>query len=116
MQLLILSVQNAVEARVLGSATALVHFVRLIGGTLGVTIMGVIVSQHLPAARDGAKLPDPLPPFLQERLADALRPAFLTAAGFAAALLVVVFVGLREVPLRRSLEEPLEAKPALGSE
>lgn len=116
MQLLVLSVQNAVEARVLGSATALVHFVRLIGGTLGVTIMGVIVSQQLPAARPGAKLPDPLPPFLQERLADALRPAFLTAAGFAAALLVVVFLGLREVPLRRSVEEPVSAEPALGSE
>ena len=67
------------------------------------------------AARPGAKLPDPLPPFLQERLADALRPAFLTAAGFAAALLVVVFLGLREVPLRRSVEEPVSAEPALGS-
>ena len=117
MQLLVLSVQNAVAERVLGSATALVHFVRLIGGTIGVTVMGVIVSQGLPPARAGrAPIPDRLPPVLRERLADALHPAFLTAAGCAAALVAVVLVGIREVPLRRSLDEPLPAAAALGSE
>jgi EmrB/QacA subfamily drug resistance transporter len=116
MQLLVLSVQNAVEARILGAATALVHFVRLVGGTIGVTVMGVIVAQQLPVARPGVRLPDPLPPVLRERLADALHPAFLTAAGFAAGLLVVVVFGLREVPLRREVEESVVAAPALGSE
>jgi EmrB/QacA subfamily drug resistance transporter len=112
MQLLVLSVQNAVETKVLGAATALVHFTRLVGGTVGVTVMGVIVAQQLPAARPGVKLPDPLPTDLRVRLADALHPAFLTAAGFAAALLVVVVFGLREVPLRRDVAVPA----ALGSE
>lgn len=115
MQLLILSVQNAVGSQVLGSATALVHFVRLIGGTLGVTVMGVIVSQGLPPATSGrTPIPERLPPALRERLADALEPAFLTAAGFGAALLAVVLVGFREMPLRRSLDDPVPA-PAGGS-
>jgi EmrB/QacA subfamily drug resistance transporter len=116
MQLLVLSVQNAVEARVLGAATALVHFVRLIGGTIGVTVMGVIVAQRLPAARPGVRLPERLPPELRGRLADALQPAFLTAAGFAGVLLLVVVFGLREVPLRREVDDAVSVPAALGSE
>jgi hypothetical protein len=116
MQLLILSVQNAVEARVLGAATALVHFTRLVGGTIGVTVMGVIVAQQLPAARPGVHLPDRLPPGLRLRLADALHPAFLSAAGFAFALLLVVVFALREVPLRHEIEEQIGIPAALGSE
>ena len=35
-----------------GSATALSQFARSIGATLGVTLMGVIVNQRLPAGAD----------------------------------------------------------------
>jgi EmrB/QacA subfamily drug resistance transporter len=117
MQLLTLSVQNLVESRVLGAATALSHFARLIGGALGVTVMGAIVSGRLPqGTTDGTPIPKHLPPALQERLAEALQPAFLTAVGFAAALLAVVLIAFREVPLRRSVDEPVSAPAPLGSE
>ncbi|WP_158814476.1 MDR family MFS transporter [Methylocapsa sp. S129] len=47
-----LAVQNAVEARVVGSATSMVQFVRSIGGTLGVAAFGsVLASGFAPAFR-----------------------------------------------------------------
>src|SRR5439155_2707719 len=49
MQIFVLSVQNSVPRRSMGTATALSQFARSIGATLGVTLMGVIVNQRLPA-------------------------------------------------------------------
>src|SRR5262249_43487385 len=46
MQIFVLSVQNSVPRRAMGTATALSQFSRSIGATLGVTLMGVIVNQH----------------------------------------------------------------------
>ncbi len=108
MQTFVLAVQNAVPVSRVGSATALVQFARSIGGTLGITIMGVIVSQGLPAGT-GSRAPgvDRLPPGLRAELADAMQPAFLASACICVvALLVVVFV-MRELPLRRDFEEPV---------
>ncbi|MFN2468105.1 MAG: MDR family MFS transporter [Gaiellaceae bacterium] len=113
MQTFVLAVQNAVPVAEMGSATALVQFARSIGGTLGITIMGVIVSQGLPPGT-GARTPsiERLPPALRAELADAMQPAFLASAGICAlALLVVIFV-MREVPLRRDFEDAtFEALP-----
>jgi MFS family permease len=50
MQIFVLSIQNSVRRREMGSATALSQFSRSIGATLGVTLMGVIVNQRLPAS------------------------------------------------------------------
>lgn len=47
MPLLGLAVQNALEARLLGVATASTHFFRQIGGTLGIAIFGAVVSARL---------------------------------------------------------------------
>ena len=106
MQVLLVAVQNAVPLASMGSATALVHFARTIGGTLGVTLMGVIVARDLPHGVDvQGPLPQRLPPVVRGVLADAVRPAFLFAACVCAAALAVVALGLREEPLRRSLEE-----------
>jgi EmrB/QacA subfamily drug resistance transporter len=106
MQVLIVAVQNAVPLETMGSATALVHFSRSIGGTLGVTLMGVIVARDLPrGAEVHGPLPDPVPPGIEHALAVALRPAFLFAACVCAVALVFVAVGLREERLRRSFEE-----------
>src|SRR5439155_7378394 len=44
MQIFVLSVQNSVPRRSMGTATALSQFSRSIGATLGVTLMGVIVN------------------------------------------------------------------------
>ncbi len=105
MQVFVLSVQNSVPIRAIGSATALTQFSRSIGSTLGVTVMGVIVNQGLPAgAQHGAAL-HRLPPRARAQLASALHPAFLTAAAVCALALLIVIVGVKEVPLRRSFEE-----------
>src|SRR5438876_2004217 len=101
MQVFVLAVQNAVPVRTMGAATALTQFGRSIGATLGVTLMGVIVNQGLPG---GSKLDSQavhrLPPHLRVELADALRPAFLSAAGICGLVLLIVLVAIREEPLR----------------
>jgi EmrB/QacA subfamily drug resistance transporter len=111
MQVLIVAVQNTVPLATMGSATALLHFARSIGGTLGVTIMGAIAARDLPRGADlHGPLPEHLPFFVRHELAVAIRPAFLFAACVCLAALVLVAVGLREQPLRRSLEEqPLQS-------
>ena len=82
MQIFVLSVQNSVLARGMGTATALTQFSRSIGATLGVTLMGVIVNQRLPESvrREGTRDPPPAagrPGGARERA----QPAFLLAAG-----------------------------------
>jgi EmrB/QacA subfamily drug resistance transporter len=106
MQVLIVAVQNTVPLATMGSATALVHFSRSIGGTLGVTVMGVIAARNLPRGADvRGPLPSQLPAFIRHELVVAIQPAFLFAACVCVAALALVALGLREEPLRRSLEE-----------
>src|ERR671935_593398 len=118
MQVFVISVQSSVPRAVIGSATALTQFARSIGATLGVTIMGVIVNQGLPKGVHGASTElgiHRLPPLLRVDLADALHPAFLAAAAIAALVFFIVLFGLKEVPLRRSLEEqPVAEQLAAG--
>jgi predicted MFS family arabinose efflux permease len=113
MQVFVVAVQNVVPFRAIGSATALTQFSRSIGATLGVTLMGVIINHGLPGgtAVEEASVRR-LPPSLREALADAMQPAFLSAAVLAALIFVIVFFGLREVPLRDDFEEePAAAMP-----
>src|SRR5829696_1068862 len=107
MQVFVLIVQNSVPLRQMGSATALTQFSRQIGATLGVALMGVIVNQGLPegVGAEGSVV-HRLPPALRDDLASALQPAFLASAVLCVVVLVIVLVGIREVPLRRGLEEP----------
>jgi EmrB/QacA subfamily drug resistance transporter len=106
MQVLIVAVQNTVPLATMGSATALVHFSRSIGGTLGVTVMGVIAARDLPRGADvHGPLPTQLPTIVRHQLTVAIQPAFLFAALVCLAALALVAVGLGEEPLRRSLEE-----------
>jgi EmrB/QacA subfamily drug resistance transporter len=108
MQVFVVVVQNSVPVRALGAATALTQFMRAIGATLGVALMGVIVNQGLPArARNGTVL-HRLPAALRPDLAAAIRPAFLAATGLCMLVLVLVAVGIREVPLRRGFEDAVE--------
>jgi EmrB/QacA subfamily drug resistance transporter len=113
MQIFVLSVQNSVPRRAMGSATALTQFSRSIGSTLGVTLMGVIVNQQLPAnVRGEATVIHRLPLAGRVALADALRPAFLAAAGLCVLVFVISLLWVREVPLRRGVD----AEPAYGDE
>jgi len=106
MQVFVVAVQNVVPFRAIGSATALTQFSRSIGAALGVTLMGVIINHGLPGgtAVEEASVRR-LPPNLREALADAMQPAFLSAAVLAALIFVIVLFGLREVPLRDDFEE-----------
>jgi predicted MFS family arabinose efflux permease len=119
MQVFVLNVQNAVPVRAIGAATALTQFSRSIGATLGVTIMGVIVNQGLPSsARGGFETVHRLPPQARAALAGALHPAFLASAAVAAVTLIVVLVGIEEIPLRKGFEEVTvgdEASPQPGT-
>jgi EmrB/QacA subfamily drug resistance transporter len=107
MQVFVLSVQNAVARKNIGSATALSQFSRQIGATVGVAIMGVIVNAGLPAgATTGEGVPvHRLPPVLRSSLADALKPAFLAATIVSLLVWVVALLGVKEVPLRESIDE-----------
>jgi MFS family permease len=110
MQVFVVAVQNVVPFRSIGSATALTQFSRSIGSTLGVTLMGVIINHGLPSgtAVEEASVRQ-LPPSLREALAQAMQPAFLSAAVLAALIFVIVLFGLREVPLRDGFEEDTAA-------
>jgi EmrB/QacA subfamily drug resistance transporter len=111
MQIFVLVIQNTVPLRTLGAATALGQFARAIGATLGVTLMGVIVNQGLPAdARNGAVV-HRLPPALRADLAHALQPAFFAAFCICVLVLALVAFGMRETPLRKGFEETELALP-----
>jgi len=105
MQIFVLSVQNSVARRAMGTATALTQFARSIGSTLGVTVMGVIVNQNLPPTVSTAGVAiHRLPPAGRQLLADALRPAFLFAVFLCAGVFVISLLWVREAPLRTELE------------
>lgn len=110
MQVFVVAVQNVVPFRAIGSATALTQFSRSVGATIGVTAMGVIVNHGLPAGTDVEEAAvRQLPPNLRDALAEAMQPAFLAATGICAVTLLIVFLGLREVPLRKGFEEDVPA-------
>jgi MFS family permease len=106
MQIFVLSIQNSVPRRAMGSATALSQFSRSIGATLGVTLMGVIVNQQLPAGvrAEGTAI-HRLPQAGRVALADALHPAFLSAAVICGLVFVISLLWVREVPLRKGIDE-----------
>src|SRR5256886_1332323 len=120
MQIFVLSVQNSVPRRSMGTATALTQFSRSIGATLGVTLMGVIVNQQLPAGvRGEGTAIHRLPAAGRVALANALHPAFLAAAGLCVLVFVISLLWVREQPLKRGVEdEPIygdESSPQPGT-
>jgi EmrB/QacA subfamily drug resistance transporter len=108
-QVFVLTVQNAVSRAVIGSATALTQFARSIGGTLGVTIMGVIVNQNLPPrVGNGGFVVHRLHGAARVALAHALRPAFFAGMCVSALVLPIVLGGVKDVQLRRGFEDVTE--------
>ncbi|MPZ73265.1 MAG: DHA2 family efflux MFS transporter permease subunit [Nitriliruptorales bacterium] len=121
MQNIVLAIQNSVPVRHLGTATSSSQFFRSIGGTVGVTVLGAIMTarltSNLAAAGGGAvpvdasalsatpetllQLPPAVLGVVQTALADAVTFIFLIAvpAGVIAFGLSLV---LREKPLRTS--------------
>ena len=97
-QNLVLVIQNAVPERHLGVATSVSQSSRMIGGTIGVSVMGAILAAGLPATGTGSP----------EQLASALHPIFLMGVPLSlAAAAFAVFVP--ELPLKRYVrEQPVE--------
>jgi hypothetical protein len=56
-----------------------------------------------------------LPPALRTALADALHPAFLAAAIVALVVWVIALLGVKEVPLRESLDDVSAAEASAGT-
>jgi EmrB/QacA subfamily drug resistance transporter len=117
MQVFVISVQNAVSRSKIGSATALTQFGRQMGATLGVTIMGVIVNHGLPTGVGNGELTTVhrLPERARATLADAIRPAFFTAACVSAIVWLIAVRYVHEQRLRRSLDEVSAADAAAGT-
>jgi len=122
MQVLVIAVQNAVEYSFLGVATSGATLFRLIGGSLGTAIFGMLfatglssnLSRLLPAGFEATALGQgfsaqtlaTLPPgvrdlFLQAFTASLSR-VFLVAVGFALLAFILTLL-LKETPLRRTL-------------
>lgn len=135
MQTYTLAVQNAVAREDLGVATAATQFFRSAGATVGIAVLGTVMSsrlltaipEHLPAGAaeampaEGvdagsvldpsalAQLPDAIADAVRLGLADALHTVFVAAVPLAA-LAVGATLFVRAIPLRRTLhEEPAGA-------
>jgi EmrB/QacA subfamily drug resistance transporter len=91
-QVLVVAVQNTVDRRELGVATATTGFFRALGGAVGAAVLGTVF-----AAQAGAHASDP--GALSEHVVEAVQAVFLVAAPLAALALLVV-LRLPEVPLR----------------
>jgi len=118
MQVLVLAVQNAVDYRNMGVATAGSLLFRQVGGSIGIAVFGAIFSNRLHgelASRlpPGAPVPKTVSPALIRTLppaahnayvhavAAALHPVFVVASVIAGVSFLLTWL-LREVPLRSS--------------
>jgi EmrB/QacA subfamily drug resistance transporter len=122
-QVLVVALQNAVDRRELGTATASVNLFRALGGSVGVAVYGAVFAaglryalpRHVPGQAGGIDAhgiqssPDrirllsaPMRNGVAMSVADALHTVFLVATPIAVAgLLVVLF--LHERPLRKEM-------------
>jgi MFS family permease len=81
-QVLVVAVQNSVDRRELGVATAATGFFRALGGAVGAATLGAVFAAHADAG-----------------IADAVQSVFIVAAPLAALALLAV-LRLPETPLK----------------
>jgi MFS family permease len=128
MQNLVLAVQNNAAQSEIGTASAVVTFFRSMGGSIGVSALGALLSAQVsdkvtaglaaigvPTSGhqsheipDLSSLPAPVRAVFEHAFGTATGELFLVATPFALAALVAVLF-IREVPLRTTLEIPAEA-------
>ena len=131
MQNLVLAVQNTLDVREIGSGTAAVAFFRTLGGAIGVSALGAVLSHRVQdlmvqglvalgidpsqLGGPGASLPDlstlpaPVKDVVESAFGSGVAELFLIAAPIALVALAVVLF-LKEVPLGRKsgIEQALE--------
>lgn len=122
MQNIVLAAQNTVSATDLGAASSLVAFVRSLGGTIGVTVLGLVLSSRVSTllgtaagtsvgAGDLAQLDAATATAVRAAYGDAVGLVFgIAAAASVLALAAVAF--MREVPLRTTNAPVVEATEA----
>jgi len=136
MQNLVLAVQNNTAQRDMGAASSLVAFFRSMGGSIGVSVLGAVLSHQVvdgvtsglaklgvhPTAGassntipDMATLPAPVRAVFEHAFGTATGHVFLIAAPCAAIALVAVLF-IREVPLRTTIERQDELVGAAAGE
>jgi EmrB/QacA subfamily drug resistance transporter len=128
MQNLVLAVQNNTAQSDLGAASSVVSFFRSLGGSIGVSVLGAVLSHQVAAtvtsglAAAGAggathqtsqipvlsALPAPVRALYESAFGEATGHLFLIAAPFAMLALVCVLF-IREVPLRTTIQRDDEA-------
>lgn len=137
MQNFVLAVQNTLDVRQIGVGTASVTFFRTLGGAIGVSVLGAVLSTrasdliadglarlgvHTGALGGGtlpdlATLPGPVRTVVEQSFGDAIAELFLLAVPMAVVALVAV-IALREVPLhhRTGLEQRAEVERLIEQE
>jgi hypothetical protein len=129
MQTTNLIAQNSVEMRDLGAATGGSTFVRTLGGSLGVAVLGAVYTSHLtstlaqagaPASAGGhsdtltpaslGKLPQAFQVLFGQAVVDGTHAIFLVAAAIGAIGLAASWA-IRHVPLRGNEPAPAATTP-----
>jgi EmrB/QacA subfamily drug resistance transporter len=93
-QILVVAVQNSVERRELGVATAVTGFFRALGGAAGAAVLGAVF-----AAQAGTRASEAAGSAVRSDVIDGVQAVFLVAAPLAALALLVV-LRLPELPLK----------------
>jgi EmrB/QacA subfamily drug resistance transporter len=137
MQVVVTAVQNSVDRRHMGVATASVTFFRSMGGAIGTALLGAILNirlkHHLSeivgaAQGDGAgapintndvtaiqALPEPVKSWVLEAFTRAMDDVFLVAVPFMAVAFVIALT-MREKPLRGRTQDTDSATPSASAE
>jgi EmrB/QacA subfamily drug resistance transporter len=88
-QVLMVAVQNAVDRRVLGTATAAATFFRALGGAVGAAVLGAVFAAQAGRSAGGGG-PGRVDPALAAAVTDGVQQVFLVAAPIALAGALVV--------------------------
>ncbi|MBF4766588.1 MFS transporter [Nocardioides agariphilus] len=123
MQNLVLAVQNNTTQADLGAASSVVAFFRSLGGSIGVSALGAVLSSQVAAklsSLDGGHqshsipdldtLPAGVRALVEQAFGEATGHLFLVALPFAVAAFVCVLF-IREVPLRTTIDLAEEIAP-----
>jgi len=128
MQNLVLAVQNTVQAKDIGTASASVAFFRSVGGAIGVSVLGAVLGNRVkdlaveglaaagikvPAGSTGASMdlkdmPAPIRDIMRAAYGDAIAEVFLISAIIGLVALVAILF-IKEKPLRRTVDIRPEA-------
>jgi EmrB/QacA subfamily drug resistance transporter len=138
MQNLVLIVQNAVDARQLGTASASVAFFRSLGGTIGVSVMGAVLGSKITslvtegltklgidpsqtgssggAIPDLSILPAPVRTVIESAYGEAIADVFLLAVPLAIiSIIAIAFLPNRQLGDKTSVEQIAEQESAAGA-